>query len=728
MNEGKWIEVDPINQNLYPVFDVLEKDLTQIYGSSVILKGVLRRHFVLDQNFIYPYYLNVMLTSSCNCYCRFCSSDSKHNYIPVDHSASISALHDLFIEYEPVIIALCGGEPLLYPNICLEYINAFPRSTIINILTNLNYELDDEHLAVFDAISQRPYSFVQTSIDTLEQNNLNVLRRGTDIDLICNNIRYLKSNLGIDVKVTVSEYNYSEVGAIILKCIDLNIDYLHLNYVLPVGRGIRPVSVYDITKIIMGLLSFTNLKYSLPFKEYTVSYPIEAKILELMFYGEGITSTSASADIPRIRAEQYVCTLFPEKNICLAGWEGAHYKSYKDKNIIQSFEDSCNAACSHGVEYPECVDCVLRRYCTSSTRFSRVCLALEIKRMIEILLNKSCIASSRERARNAVYDLLANDPKYSIIDLIMTRQCNGKCMFCQSCGSHPDIKTHFKPENFLSFIGKNSILLSITSGEPLLFKNEVIRIIKTIKKQTPKTIINLLTNMTLYDEEVEKVLFDSFGYYDTIQVSVYSHNSKKHESISGRNDWNLLNKNILKAVNAGLSVRANLTLTKDNLWDLEEICNHYLSLGVDNICINPLLDKGFARKLITWDYQINYIVAISKLLESSIEDISFSIPVEAMRIYHNILSMFNQQSKCAGTLTPYIKPNKLYIDYDGSVFDDFTREKLGILDNRTIDGLRVTSHSVSEVICQKCLAVNYCGGVFGYNNGIIHARCSHFCK
>lgn len=234
---------------------------------------------------------------------------------------------------------------------------------------------------------------------------------------------------------------------------------------------------------------------------------------------------------------------------------------------------------------------------------------------------------------------------------------------------------------------------------------------KHIKKKVPSSIISILTNLSLYSEEIEKLLVESFGFYDVVQVSVYAHTKELHFKISGRDDWEKINFNIKKLLECNINIRTNLTVTPDNIMQTNEIIEFYTSLGITDICISPLLNKGRGREYYSWEYILDYIERISVISTKNHQNIHLALPTEIVYLYNQILfSLGLNTSRDLNIDSSSDLTKSLYIDYDGSLFDGTDGYYLGNVKGKRISALNYSSTKKISSNCQKCFILDLCGG------------------
>ena len=696
---------------------------SKLTGANSIMDSVIDERLSREGTFTYPYYMNIMLTYNCNAHCLFCSSSAGAGYKYDQSSSDITCqiLEKSSDTVHPIILALCGGEPMLYPQECQKYMNLYKKDTSYFLLTNLNYKLSPAHHEVLRVMDQHPLSMIQTSIDSMDEETTRFLRQGSNPDLILNNIREIKAaypRIRMKVNITVSEYNYSQIHEILKFCSNNPVDCIHCNYVLPFGRAKRDVSLKSLFSVLKGLQSladFADQEEAKKFKELTVSVPNEVMIIRHLFQHNLKPDDLTDLLTDGFNSRHYICHINPQNKTCYSGWDFSPSFSLEDEGFLPAFTKSANTPIT--AKSGLCEHCYYRTICTSNACYLPECLLLKFKADMEELFSSSFRYSARENARNKVTEMFSANDYCAVAALIVTNTCNGRCIFCQSGGSRSDNGESLDIEQFGRFIEGKNIHLSITGGEPLMRKDRVKQVIEMVKRNRNSVII-LLTNVSLIDDDFISHIKKHFGYYDVVQVSVYSYDPDKHRMISGRDDWSRVSENIKKLVAAGIPVRVNLPLCKENVCDLEETYNYYKDLGVEHVCVSCLLDKGFAKGTADEEYILTFVDEAARFCRKGYTDYNISIPVEALRAYHNCQIILGKEISSEATATDSIHQDlTLYMDHKGDLSYSDTMEKIGNISDHSlkdIPGKAITLHSDN---CAECLSFPYCGGMVKYDNG-----------
>ncbi len=184
----------------------------------------------------------------------------------------------------------------------------------------------------------------------------------------------------------------------------------------------------------------------------------------------------------------------------------------------------------------------------------------------------------------------------------VTDSCNCSCLFCSNSNMKDFGKLEFnKLEEVIRKLQETGMLyrISITGGEPMLFPNEVNRIINLIHSIDEKIEIGITTNgMNLREfvefdnvQNIEGIHISRHHYDDQINQSIF-----KNNSIAKSEDIKYLQSNLEDK----LIVNINTVLMKgyiDDLKKLKMMCEYVNSLGVKRIgAISLLKLNDYARE------------------------------------------------------------------------------------------------------------------------------------
>lgn len=302
----------------------------------------------------------------------------------------------------PVVFILSGGEPLLFPTRCKEYLEIFyDTSVIFGLFSNLALDLDYKRLKIVEILEERPFSFIQTSIDSIDKNEHELLRKGTNLAVILSNIKYLKrKNIKIKVNTTISPYNYKSIMDIVKYVFNEGIESLHINPVLPFGRAKDKIDERLCIEIVDALIKVVSSREFNNIKEHSITFPSE--LIPLSYIGSKYEDILEVYDNSKkmknkFLSHQFVCGISHENCTCGIGWFPEIYISLEDKKIEEAFR----IALSYGKKYyyATCEKCYQYYNCDFESSYTGKCLMMELYNKIEYILNYNTPLSEEESIR-----------------------------------------------------------------------------------------------------------------------------------------------------------------------------------------------------------------------------------------------------------------------------------------------------------------------------------------
>lgn len=243
--------------------------------------------------------------------------------------------------------------------------------------------------------------------------------------------------------------------------------------------------------------------------------------------------------------------------------------------------------------------------------------------------------------------------------IAVTRECNYRCFFCHiegdPSGGPARIGTsppQLKPEDYYIVAAAASRLgiraFKITGGEPLV-RSDIASIISNIRSASgPDTDISMTTNGYLLPIYA-KALYDSG--LRRVNVSLHSLNREHYRIITGVDGLDQVIDGIERALQVGLKVKVNVTVTKVNINDVWDIIDFASTKGiaVQLIELQPV-NEGL-RVFKDMHVDLSYIE--SKLKERSSKVILRPLHNRPIYVLENgvtveIVKPFNNPLFCAG--------------------------------------------------------------------------------
>lgn len=178
------------------------------------------------------------------------------------------------------------------------------------------------------------------------------------------------------------------------------------------------------------------------------------------------------------------------------------------------------------------------------------------------------------------------------IILNLTNKCNLKCIHCfKSCDGFNNKELPLeRVMSMLNSLKGNLMEIQLTGGEPMLHKN-----FTTILKYCIK---NFQTTITTTGTLINSKNIEDFKGISAIQFSLYSYDSKKHDSVTlTPGSYEKTINAIKEAINANINVSIATIITKENYNDIEKIIKLAISFGVNRIRFGILIPLGRGIKV-----------------------------------------------------------------------------------------------------------------------------------
>ena len=183
--------------------------------------------------------------------------------------------------------------------------------------------------------------------------------------------------------------------------------------------------------------------------------------------------------------------------------------------------------------------------------------------------------------------------------ILITQACNCNCIMCpQPLNKEENNYTNLNI-NLIKLIDKKTEFLALTGGEPTLYKEELIRIVRECKKNLPNTSLILLTNgVNFEDFDFTKELI-SVSHPDlTIAISLQSDIDKIHNMMMGKEVFYRTLKGIYNLARFKQKIEIRIVITKLNYQRLNNFAQfiYYNFPFVYHIALMGLEPIGNALK------------------------------------------------------------------------------------------------------------------------------------
>ena len=243
-NNGKWIK---ISYEVYKILLDLEKRNISINDfeneDRIFLKNIIKETNNIRKNDIEKF-IGYEITDKCNLLCKHCCFSYGLNDKVIDLE-KIYKILDKILEFNPDVIQISGGEPMMLDNIeaYLKYLKDRGHCKII--LSTNGTLFNDNNIKIITKLVDQ----IDISIDGYDEVSCSKIRGKGVFSKVINNIKKIKSAdfEKITVSMVFSEKNYNEQAKFIEFCKDINV-YPQTRYFSESGRGKENIELFKINK------------------------------------------------------------------------------------------------------------------------------------------------------------------------------------------------------------------------------------------------------------------------------------------------------------------------------------------------------------------------------------------------------------------------------------------------------------------------------------------------
>ncbi|MDD7474390.1 MAG: radical SAM protein [Pseudomonadota bacterium] len=258
--------------------------------------------------------------------------------------------------------------------------------------------------------------------------------------------------------------------------------------------------------------------------------------------------------------------------------------------------------------------------------------------------------------------------------LYVTERCNMNCRGCYVSANckRQDFSLDFAYKAVNTLIKHGAKSITLMGGEPTLWK-DIVNIVEYIIKNKVKVVIdtncesqslNILEKINAFNSDIKKFI--------RWNVSIDSHDEKKHDLARKNGNW----KNVLKFVKLakalGFTVSATCTITSETNSQILEILRFLENIGIEECNLHAISLEGNAinrKELLNsysdWNNMREKILSINNF-----KDLNIRFP---------ILYAPKDPGKLSQTIFKNIDPNKIY-----RCIGAHNADRLGIRANNTI--------------------------------------------
>lgn len=216
-------------------------------------------------------------------------------------------------------------------------------------------------------------------------------------------------------------------------------------------------------------------------------------------------------------------------------------------------------------------------------------------------------------------------------NLIITRNCNGNCIFCgveHKSESFEKEKKLDKIKKIIDILCDNGILrINFFGGEPLVYP-DIIEAVKYAKEKGLYT--TLISNGIIWLEKNNELK----NYLDGIAISLHG-KKESHCTLARTNEkiYNIVLNHIKKISDLKIPLTINMTVTAQNYMDITEFVNDMLQkynisgFAFNRYIPNPELPKDINTSLLMNKEQLNETLVMIDKLSNKYKDVNFKYAI-----------------------------------------------------------------------------------------------------
>lgn len=181
--------------------------------------------------------VSIDITDRCNLQCLHCFNNSGERcYESEMTDDKLMELCDQVIEIRPLIVCICGGEPLLRKNTALKMIKKLKNGGIANVNMVSNGILVTEEIA--NELDKSGLNLIQISVDGLKENHDWLRNRAGAFESAIKAIELLKAaNLNVGVACTPTKKNLQDIEELVDYLDEKGIYDFRMQPIMPLGRA-----------------------------------------------------------------------------------------------------------------------------------------------------------------------------------------------------------------------------------------------------------------------------------------------------------------------------------------------------------------------------------------------------------------------------------------------------------------------------------------------------------
>ncbi len=192
----------------------------------------------------------------------------------------------------------------------------------------------------------------------------------------------------------------------------------------------------------------------------------------------------------------------------------------------------------------------------------------------------------------------------------VTKKCNYNCPFCLSGEQDPNELPLGKMKEIIDILADaNLVRIDFTGGEPFL-RPDFLEILSYAAEKGIETLTT--SNGSIWSEKIAETLLAT----NTLLLISLDGNEKTHDKSRGKGAWARAVENIKRYRDAGVPIRVNYLIRRDNLDQIDYIYDLVKDLGVERLFYILIAPQGKAYQndelLLTDEERKYYLNLIQK--------------------------------------------------------------------------------------------------------------------
>lgn len=331
--------------------------------------------------------------------------------------------------------------------------------------------------------------------------------------------------------------------------------------------------------------------------------------------------------------------------------------------------------------------------------------------------------------------------------VVTTRRCNLRCVYCHAASrpSQSDREDLTAPisEKIVDFIFDSpakSMKIEFQGGESLLNFDAVRRLVANAKAKQSETgknvTFSLVSNITLLDQaKLDFIKTHNIRLSTSVDGPAHIHNRQRPFE-DGTGSFDRVMSQIEWAKSQGVQIGVLSVLTPDFLPEYREIIDQHVRLGMEQLCLNPVMSLGRAGRpssKIRMPPE-KFIKYYGKILDYSFESLQegkmalerwFVLALDKVTGSHDI-GFKDFRSPCGALF------GQIVYDVNGDIYPcdearGFPELKLGNVTTHRYEDLvesekaweLITASLHNDTVCDRCAYEPFCGlcPIWSYSDG-----------